>query len=79
MPDLNVWCCILLFLCTLGTICGGTVLLNNLEKFGRPDADEKSISRQMPGTCKFVKRSTFLYNARLLRSQLDLSDDVSSW
>ena len=28
----------------MGTICGGTVLLNDLEEFGRFEADEKSIS-----------------------------------
>ena len=32
----------------MGTICGGTVVLNDLEEFGRFEADEKSISRQMP-------------------------------
>ena len=32
----------------MGTICGGTVALNDLEDFGRFEADEKSISRQMP-------------------------------
>ena len=31
-----------------GTICGGTVVLNDLEEFGGFEADEKSISRQMP-------------------------------
>ena len=34
----------------MGTICGGTVVLNDLEEFGRFEADEKSISRQMPGS-----------------------------
>ena len=28
-------------------ICGGTVVLNDLEEFGRYEADEKSISRQL--------------------------------
>ena len=32
----------------MGTICGGTVVLNDLEEFGRFEADEKSISRQLP-------------------------------
>ena len=32
----------------MGTLCGGTVALNDLEEFGRFEADEKSISRQMP-------------------------------
>ena len=32
----------------MGTICGGNVVLNDLEEFGRFEADEKSISRQMP-------------------------------
>ena len=32
----------------MGTICGGTVVLNDLEEFGRFEADEKSTSRQMP-------------------------------
>ena len=33
----------------MGTICGGTVVLNDLEEFGRFAADEtRSISRQMP-------------------------------
>ena len=31
----------------MGTICGGTVGLNDLEQFGRFEADEKSISRQL--------------------------------
>ena len=37
----------------MGTICGGTVVLNDLEEFGMFgmfEADEKSISRQMPGS-----------------------------
>ena len=29
----------------MGTLCGGTVVLNDLEEFGRFEADEKSISR----------------------------------
>ena len=32
----------------MGTICGGNVVLNDLEEFGRSEADEKSISRQTP-------------------------------
>ena len=28
----------------MGTICGGTVVLNDLEEFGTFEADEKSIS-----------------------------------
>ena len=31
----------------MGTICGGTVVLNDLEEFGRLEADEKSISRRI--------------------------------
>ena len=34
----------------MGTICGGTVVLNDLEEFGMFEADDKSISRQMPGS-----------------------------
>ena len=32
----------------MGALCGGTVVLNDLEEFVRFEADEKSISRQMP-------------------------------
>ena len=32
----------------MGTTCGGTVVLNDLEEFGLFEADEKSVSRQMP-------------------------------
>ena len=33
----------------MGTTCGGAVVLNDLEEFGLFEADEKSVSRQMPG------------------------------
>ena len=39
----------------MGTICGGTVVLNYLEEFGRFEADEKSISRQMTRSQNVVK------------------------
>ena len=32
----------------MGTLCGGTVVLNDLEEFGRFEADERS--RQMAGS-----------------------------
>ena len=32
----------------MGTTCGGAVVLNDLEEFGLFEADEKSVSRQMP-------------------------------
>ena len=32
----------------MGTSCGGAVVLNDLEEFGLSEADEKSVSRQMP-------------------------------
>ena len=34
----------------MGTTCGGAVGLNDLEEFGLFEADEKSVSRQMPRT-----------------------------
>ena len=32
----------------MGTTCGGAVVLNDLEELGLFEADEKSVSRQMP-------------------------------
>ena len=32
----------------MGTTCGGAVVLNDLEEFGLFEADEKSVSSQMP-------------------------------
>ena len=33
----------------MGTTCGGTVVLNDLEEFGLFEADEKSVSRLIIG------------------------------
>ena len=32
----------------MGTVCGDAEVLNDLEEFGLFEADEKSVSRQMP-------------------------------
>ena len=48
----------------MGTTCGGAVVLNDLEEFGLFEADEKTVSRQMP-------RSQMSWKTRDLKSGLE--------
>ena len=55
----------------MGTTCGGAVVLNDLEEFGLFEADEKSVSRQMP-------RSQMSWKTRDLKSGLEPTAPIAS-
>ena len=55
----------------MGTTCGGAVVLNDLEEFGLFEADEKSVSRQMPG-------SQLSWKTRDLKSGLEPTAPIAS-
>ena len=55
----------------MGTTCGGAVVLNDLEEFGLFEADEKSVSRQMP-------RSQMSGKTRDLKSGLEPTAPIAS-
>ena len=55
----------------VGTTCGGAVVLNDLEGFGLFEADEKSVSRQMP-------RSQMSWKTRDLKSGLEPTAPIAS-
>ena len=55
----------------MGTTCGGAVVLNDLEEFGLFEADEKSVSRQMP-------RSQMSWKTQDLKSGLEPTAPIAS-